>query len=261
MEYAVEVNRSVKMDPGMRLASRRCALPRCRFVMGNDSAFSLCLGETMRAAARIIDMTVATDYARAVAFLDRTRLPAYVSFVEQASARGLSRDSDGPQRIYVRIADGKIVSGIPPANVHVVKTNNGDSGDPFRKPEFFEPHCYAPQSEDETRWNGQPAVRFELRSTCNDDSGFTELYADPQTLRPIAADGTMTDADSHMTVALELRYTTIGEYTVPASIRAHAVGHGWLFWARERVEVDYTGYQFYQTGEFMRRQAAKPNSG
>jgi len=61
-----------------------------------------------------------------------------------------------------------------------------------------------------------------------------------------------------MTTALEVRYRTVDQYTVPSSIRAHAVGHGWLFWARERAEVDYTNYRFYQTAEIMRRQASIP---
>jgi len=88
-------------------------------------------------------------------------------------------------------------------------------------------------------------MRFELKSTCNNDNGITELYADPKTLRPIAVDGNIIDTDDpSMTVAMELRYIAVDQYTVPSSIRAHAIGHGWLFWARERVEVDYTDYQF-----------------
>jgi len=158
---------------------------------------------------------VAADYAKAVAYLDRDRLPAYVSFVEQAWARGIGGDSEAPQRIYVRISDGSIVEGTPPANAHVVQTNNADSDNPFRKHPFFDPQCYVPKSENPTQWNGQPAVRFELQATCDQDSGISELYADPQTLRPIAVDGTMTDTgDSHMTVAIELRYATTGPYTV-----------------------------------------------
>lgn len=202
---------------------------------------------------------VAADYARAVAYLDRGRLPAYVSFVEQTSAHGIARNGDGPQRIYVRMSDGSIVSGVPPANAHVVQTSNGDSDNPFRPHSFFDPACYNATSEDQRQWNGQPALRFKLQATCKDEPGITELYADPQTLRPIAVDGTVTDTDeANLTVALELRYATVGEFTVPSSIRAHAVGHGWLFWARERAEVDYTDYQFFARPEFERRQASAP---
>lgn len=202
---------------------------------------------------------LAADYARAIAYLSPAQQPAYVSFVEQASARGIGSDDEAPQRIYVRTSDGAIMSGAPSPNVHVIHTSNGDSNSPFGKHAFFKPQCYVPKSEDQTRWNGEQALRFKLQPACNDDIGITELYVDPQTFRPIAADGIMTDTgDSHMSVALELRYATIGRYTVPSSVRAHAVGHGWLFWARERAQVDYADYAFYPTEEFMRRQAAKP---
>lgn len=203
-------------------------------------------------------MMVAADYARAVAYLDRSRLPAYVSFVESASARGITHGYDGPQRVYVRISDGAIVQGVPPSNVHVVQTGQSDSDNPFGKHEFFQPACYVPLSEDRTNWNGLPAVRFKLRGTCGNDAGISELYADPQTLRPIAADGNVPDTDSHMTVALELRYTTVDGYSVPSSLSAHAVGHGWLFWARERGQVDYSEYEFFSQPQFTRRQSAKP---
>lgn len=201
---------------------------------------------------------IAADYARAVGYLDHARFPAYVSFVEQADASGIAREHDPAQRLYVRISDGAIVKGVPPANADVVKSGNANTDNPFSKHEFFEPRCYTPAGEDQTRWNGQPAIRFRLQATCDENNSATELYVDPATLRPIAVDGNVSDSDSKMTVAIELRYTTVGPYTVPSSIRAHAVGHGWLFWARERAEVDYTAYQFYQTAEFTRIQASKP---
>ncbi len=202
-------------------------------------------------------MLVAAEYGRAVAYLDRARLPAYVSFVERAWARGAAGDWEVTKPIYVRISDGAIVSGAPP-NTHVVRTNTGDSDNPFRKQEFFEPSCYVPKSEEQTRWNGQLAIRFELRPLCGNENGITELYADASTFRPIAVDGNVVDTEDHVTTAVELRYTTIGQYTVPSSIRAHAVGHGWLFWVRERAEVDYTDYKVYWTTDFMRRQEPEP---
>ena len=201
---------------------------------------------------------IAVDYARAIAYLDRARLPAYVSFIERASARGIGRDDEGPHRVYVRISDGAIVSGAPPESAQAIHTDNGGSDNPFHQHGIFDPRCYVAHSEDETRWNGQPAIRFRLQPTCKDDSGITELYTDPQTFRPIAVDGDLADSDSNVRIAIELRYATIGQYTLPSVIRAHAVGHGWLFWARERAEVDYTDYQFYQTAELVRRQASKP---
>lgn len=204
-------------------------------------------------------MVIAADYARAVSFLDADRLPAYVSFIERTSARGIGGVENSTERIYVRMSDGKIVSGVPPRGSDVVRTTNGDSDNPFRGGGFFDPQCYRPTGEGLTRWNGQPALRFELQATCSKSNGITELYADPSTFRPIAADGVIPDPEDRVTTAVELRYATLGAYTVPSSIRAHAVGHGWLFWVRERVEVDYAEYRFYPAGEFTRRQASKPN--
>lgn len=208
---------------------------------------------------RIPGMALTADYDRAVAYLQRSQLPAYVSFVEQASARGVAGDREDPQRIYVRISDGAVVSGVPPRASHVVRTDRGDGGNPFGKGWYFDSSCYVPTNEEQTRWNGSPAIRFQLRATCENDNAVSELYADPQTLRPMAVDGTIPDTeDAHMTIAVEVRYGRFAGYTVPMTLNAHAVGHGWLFWARERVEVDYTGYQFYQTAEFARRQASLP---
>ena len=204
-------------------------------------------------------MTTDADYARAVAYLDKTRLPAYVSFIEKTAARGLGDDREAPRRLYVRMPDGVIVRGTPPGEVHVVGTNNGDSDNPFRKERMYEPRCYTPTSETRTQLHGSPALRFALQSACTDTMDFTELYADPETLRPIAVDGNVADTDgSHMTTASEVRYATVGPYTVPSGLSAHAVGHGWLFWARERVEVTYTDYRFFEAAKFNRRQASEP---
>lgn len=204
--------------------------------------------------------TASADYARFSAYLDRARLPAYVSFVETENARGIERDSEAPQRIYVRIADGAVVSSPIPASAHVVQSKNGSGAEnPFGKPEFFDPSCYVPLREDQTSWNGRAAVRISVKATCNSENGFTEVYAEPDTLRPIAADGDI-DTDESITVAVELRYESIGPYTVPESVRGHAVGHGWLFWARERAEIDYTQYEFYRSRPDIRRQAAAPHA-
>ncbi len=230
------------------LKSTLCALGIFAFVVAGAG------GSASAQSQRVV-----ADYARAQGYLDRSRLPAYVSFVEQATARGIERDSQTPQRIFVRISDGAIVKGAPPASGRVIEANNADSDNPFGKRWFFDPRCYVAKSENQTRWNGEAAARFQLQSKCSGENGISELYVDPQTLRPIAADGNITDTDNaNMTVALELRYATIGQYTVPSSLSAHAVGHGWLFWARERGEVDYTAYQFYPTAESVRRQSIKP---
>lgn len=200
-------------------------------------------------------VTPATDFAQAAAFLARTKLPAYVSFVERAEAHGIAGDREDPQRITVRIADGAIVHGYPPNN-GVVLSNGNTMNNPFGQDHFTDMSCYRATSEEQARWNGQVAVRFEIRSSCENDKGLTELYADPQTLRPIATDGNVSSDDSSapMTIAIEVRYATIDGYSVPSSIRAHAAGHGWLFWARERAEVDYSDYLFSQT-DVVRRQS------
>ncbi len=51
-------------------------------------------------------------------------------------------------------------------------------------------------------------------------------------------------ADSNATASLELRYSTIGQYTAPSRIRETVSGNGWFFWARETVEIDYNHYKF-----------------
>lgn len=203
-------------------------------------------------------MIPAMDYARAIAYLDRAGLPAYVSFVESASARGLGSDDEPPQRIYVRVADGAILSGVPPSASHTVRSGPADSDNPFGPHALFQPACYEASAEQPVRWNGRAALRFELRlkPSCDKDVTMTALYADPQTLRPIAVEGSVPDSDrSGMTVALEERFEAVAGHTVPSSIEAHAVGRGWLFWARERARVQYASYEFYDTNPVVRRQA------
>ncbi|HUY11654.1 MAG TPA: hypothetical protein VMV73_05275 [Candidatus Dormibacteraeota bacterium] len=200
-------------------------------------------------------MFVSAYYARAAAYLARTRLPAYVSFVERASAHGIGHDRDVTPRVYVRTADGAIVSGVPPADSHAYQSKNGTSYNPFSKHWLFHPRCYVPTSANQTQWNGHAALRIELKPTCKGDSGITELYADPQTLRPIAVDGNIVDpSDPTVITAIELRYATIDRYTVPSSLRVHVVGHGWLFWMRERADVEYTEYEFYQAAPVRAKQ-------
>jgi len=202
-------------------------------------------------------MMIAADYSHAVAYLDRTRLPAYVYFAEQASAQGVSREQDSQQRIYVRTSDGAVIAGEAPGGADVLHSRNVNGANPFGKRSFFKPSCYIPKSESLATWDGQAALRFELQPACKDSGGASELYADPRIFRPIAISG-LINTDSNIGVAIEMRYTTIGQYTVPSSMRVHVIGHSWLFWVRERAQVDYTDYKFYQSLDFARRQASKP---
>lgn len=200
-------------------------------------------------------MLLSTDYAHAVAYLDRRRLPPYVSFIERGEARGLESFDDGHERIYVRTSDGAVVS-FTKAGVERVSNSNSNTDNPFRSDWLFNPSCSTPVSEEPWHWNGISTIRFTLRATCSNDIAISHLYADPQTLQPVAIDGSVTDGDdAHMTVALEMRYTQVSGYTVPSEARVHAVGHGWLFWARERADVTYRDYAFYGDETVVRRQA------
>ncbi len=200
-------------------------------------------------------MLLSADYAHAVAYLDRRRLPPYVSFIERGTAHGLESFDDGRQRVYVRTSDGAIVS-FTKAGVERDANSNSNDGNPFRSDWLFNPSCSTPISEEPWRWNGISTLRFTLRSTCSNDVAISHLYADPQTLEPIAIDGSVSDGgDGRMSVALEMRYTQVDGYTVPSEVRVHAVGHGWLFWARERADVTYSDYAFYGNQSVIRRQA------
>ncbi len=203
------------------------------------------------------------DYAHAVAYLNRHRFPAYVSFREHDSARGLGGGSDAIPRRIVRTSDGAVVT-FRNNGAERDDSSDSDGNNPFRRNWLFRPACYVPLAEVPWRWNGIATTRFTLRETCTAGDGtvaIRHLYADPQTLEPIAADGAIGLNDAaHMTVAFEVRYETVDGYVVPSAVHVHAVGHGWLFWARERADVTYSNYRFYDDAATVRRQASQPAS-
>ena len=187
-------------------------------------------------------ITPVADYATAVAALRDQKLPAYVEYTREADAHGLAGAHDGPARIVVDTRTGKIVS-----------TNS--KGDTPVTNKVFDPACYTPTGEHRTHWNGRDVVAISVRAnspSCKDDVDMNTIYADAQTLDLLGADGSEVDED--MAVDFSVEYGRFGKYVMPTSVSAHAHGHGWLFWVRERAQVRYYDYTF--TNE--RRQSSTP---
>lgn len=193
------------------------------------------------AADRIADMTTAAaDYDRAVHALRSQKLPAYVSYVETGYARGLAGARVAPTHITVDVATGKIVAESPSGK------DNGDAT-PVTK-NLFNPDCYAAGTERLTTWNASQVIAIGVSSTgtCKDDDLFVRtIYADATSGALLGADGTVNDES--MQVDLSVHYATVDGYVMPTAVDAHAHGHGWLFWARERAGARYTNYSFTQT--------------
>ncbi len=186
--------------------------------------------------------TPANDYAAAVAALRTQSLPAYVSYTEEASARGLGNGRDAPARLTV---DSR-------TNTIVEKPKDYSSGNTPPTKHVFEPACYAPTTEHLISWNGRNALAINVRRvtpSCADDTTFDVIYADPSTLQLLGADGS--ENDGGVSVDFSVHYGRFGNYVMPTSLRVHAHGHGLLFWVRERAEVTYSNYDF----ENVRRQS------
>lgn len=188
-------------------------------------------------------MTAATDYAKAEALLTRP-LPAYVSYVQTGSARGIGNGSGAPSTVYVRTKDGAIVSGVGQSSIRTAHySSNG--GNPVTSPAFM-PKCYQPVSESPARWDGNAATEIALRDVCGgdpEDNPFTTLYVDPNSGAPVAVDGTF--SDSGVSVMLTQRYGRFGAYVFPTRIDANVRGRGMLFWVREYAQDTYAQYRFY----------------
>ena len=204
-------------------------------------------------------MLPADDYAKAVSFLHRP-MPAYVSFVTVANAHGVAGDSEPERTVFVRTKDGAVVEG----NLPQFWTSHYQSNDdttPVSHPAFV-PGCYAATDERTAQWDGRQAVRISLRATCaqhdpdgdNSDEPFNALYADPATLLPLGASGTI--QDEGVTVDLEEHFARFGPYVFASDLSAHVRGHGFLFWVRERATVTYSDYKFYDRLPVVRRQAS-----
>lgn len=195
----------------------------------------------LRAAVRrIADMTAAADYDRAVQTLRTQKLPAYVSYVETGYAKGLAGARVKATHITVDVATGKIVAESP---------SGGDHGDatPVTR-NLFNPSCYAPRAERTATWNGMRVIAIDVSAakTCKSDDLFVKtIYADATSGALVGADGMENDDD--MQVDLSVHYATFDGYVMPTAIDAHAHGHGWLFWARERAGARYSDYTFTQT--------------
>lgn len=187
--------------------------------------------------------TPASDYAAAVAALRAQTLPAYVSYSEEAYARGIGSGTETPTRITVDTRTNNVVA-----------RSGGDAGNTPPTKRIFEPKCYDGVSEHSLSWNGRDAIAIDVRrnaASCNgeDDVTFNVIYADPATMQLLGADGSETDEG--VTVDFSVHYGRFDRYIMPTSLQAHAHGHGWLFWVRERAEVTYSNYSFDQ----VRRQS------
>ncbi len=195
--------------------------------------------------------TPAADYDAAVRALRAQTLPAFVEYTQESDAHGLAGERDGPVRVVVDVRAKKIVSVTPKSDTRY----NGDS--PVIR-HIFDPSCYAPTTESQTKWNGYDAIAISVTEVkhCKEDIDVSTVYADAHTFDLLGADGSETD-DNDMTVDYSVRYARFGAYIMPSSISAHAHGHGWLFWARERAEVRYSNYRFTEE----RRQSASSPSG
>ena len=197
-------------------------------------------------------MDVSVDYTAVTRVFEAQKLPAFMSYTESASARGIARDDETPIRLLVDTRTGRVLERAPSPTGET--HGHGDSP-PTRY--MFAPQCYTATAERDATWNGRRALAFAMHfnggGTCNQQQSFaiTMLYADPQTHEPIGADGSETD--DNMTIDFSMTYARFGGYVLPSTLSAHAHGHGWLFWARERASVVFSDYAFSE----VRRQSVK----
>ncbi len=196
--------------------------------------------------------TASADYEAAVRALRAQTLPAFVEYTQEGEAYGIAGWHGAPQRVVVDVHAKKIVSVTP----HDDKWNEFADESPVTK-HVFDPTCYAATNEHLVNWNGQTALAIAVKhaKSCKEDIDVNTIYADESTLDLLGADGSETDED--MTVDFSVHYAHFGTYIVPSSISAHAHGHGWLFWARERAEVRYSNYTFTNA----RRQSDSTSGG
>jgi uncharacterized Zn-binding protein involved in type VI secretion len=177
-----------------------------------------------------------TDYARAVAHLSRAHLTPYVAYVAHDSVNGLGNASQ-TDRVVVRVSDGKIVAG---------RSNITIEG------KIFDPTCYRATGETQTTFEGTPAIKLDLVATCPEkhsgdhNYAIRTLYADPQTLVPIDANGTILSGSNsnNVGVSVDERFATFDGHVMPSSIKVDVSGTGIMFWLQVHVRETYSGYQF-----------------
>jgi hypothetical protein len=192
--------------------------------------------------------TAAADYDAAVHALRTQTLPAIVAYTEEGSAHGIAHFDQPRERIVVDMRDKRVISRTPASgdddmqNVALVTKR------------MFDPGCYTPLGERAARVNNRDAIAITLLANpgCAEEVAFSTVYADASTLDLLGADSVETDEG--VTVEVSVQYARIDGYILPSSISAHAYGHGWLFWLRERAEVTYSDYSFSD----IRRQAQQP---
>ncbi len=195
-------------------------------------------------------MTAQSDYQHVLDVFSRQHLPAYVSYVDAVSIRGIpdQGDSHGPNRVTVDTRAKKIVEG-KPGHLSISGKESGQTN-PVTNP-AFDPACYRAASDSRVTYEGKAAIRFALESTCGprEDYFFSELYADATTFVPLAANGTV-DARESLGGAradVQQRYGIFGGYIMPTLLTASVRGSGLVFWLHVRAEESYTSYDFENT--------------
>ena len=186
-------------------------------------------------------MDAAADYAAARAMLART-LPAYVSYVVRAHVKMDAIVRDQTEDVVVRTRDGKILKGNPGAVPGGFAGNTGN--EPVSDP-AFKPKCYEAQSAAQKSLDGRQVEAIALRYTCRGregDKDFETLYVDPVTHAPVMAEGE--EADQHVDVRLEQRFTRTGTYVLPSTLYVRVRGSGFMFWLDVEVDERYTSYKF-----------------
>ena len=175
-------------------------------------------------------MSADADYARVVATM-RHALPAYVAYIQSARVRGMGA-VESTSRIVLRTADKKVVHGGEPGVVNI-------------DAEVFDPECYRPTGEETTSRDGRTVVSFTLAPTCRaaGKDPFTTLYADPVTMRPTEVTGTR--ESERVRVSVEEKFSTVRDWSVPASFKVDIEGSGIVFWLQIHALKTFSDYRFY----------------
>ena len=195
--------------------------------------------------------TADSDYARVVSLLTKQQLAPYVSYAKHDEFNGFGQHKPDDDRVVVRVSDGVIVrgnsSGVEVGNYH-------ERSNPVTHP-AFDPACYRAKSENDTSYNGESVVKFDLEPTCrsqhkgDDDYPFSTLIARADSLQPIDVQGTapQTGDDKDVRVSLDQTFDTFAGRILPSRLNVDVVGTGWMSWLNLHVTETYTSYQFSKT--------------